>query len=423
MGWGAFLELFAKLFDVLSWPSFTLVFPLFASVRAIETDSESKNQQCLSFWVLFALVKILESALANLLKWFPFWPYTKGVITVLLVIPCFSGAFYVYRQFIRSHISESPLVWKWNIFSVDSIPRGENLIASEKEDLVNVVAKNIFEVEDEPERHILYQGNSECAYETTLREFICPVSAKNIQKEWCCALCLVSTTSKTCLSIHVKGTKHRAKVEELKAYKKAKKNGYKSSLVTKRPNGIILLNQFACSLRSIRFCRWRKPDPGWKKLNTDGSLDRENASFGGLLRDFEGEPLCAFVSKAPRDDIFSIELGAIWRGLVLALGLGIKYIWVESDSMSAVKTINNEQSYNQKADTCLNKIWELLKNFDDYEITHSWRETNRAADYLAKMVILGNDVVLSPVNFPPTLRSIIKADAQGTIYLRGTSNS
>lgn len=88
---------------------------------------------------------------------FPFWPYTKGVITVLLVIPYFSGAFYVYRQFIRSHISESPLVWKWNIFSVDSIPRGENLIASEKEDLVNVVAKNIFEVEDEPERHILYQ--------------------------------------------------------------------------------------------------------------------------------------------------------------------------------------------------------------------------------------------------------------------------
>lgn len=268
----------------------------------------------------------------------------------------------------------------------------------------------------------MWQGKSECSYETTVREFTCPVSGKNIQKEWCCALCLVSTTSKKCLSIHLKGNKHRAREEELRAYKEAKKNGYKCSSVIKRTKGIILLNQIAVNLGSIRLCRWKKPDPGWTKLNTDGSVDRENASFGGLLRDFKGNPLCAFVSKAPRDDIFSVELGAIWRGLVLALGLGIKDIWVESDSMSAVKTINREQSYNQKADTCLNKIWELLKKFDIYEITHSWRETNRAADHLAKTVMSGNDAVFLPDDFPPTLWSIIKDDAQGRIYFRGTSN-
>jgi hypothetical protein len=37
----------------------------------------------------------------------PFWSYAKGMSTVLLVIPYFGGAFYVYKHFIRPYISES----------------------------------------------------------------------------------------------------------------------------------------------------------------------------------------------------------------------------------------------------------------------------------------------------------------------------
>lgn len=239
-----------------------------------------------------------------------------------------------------------------------------------------------------------------------------PVIPNKVQKEWCCALCLISTSCEKNLTEHHQGKKHRAKVEDLQLYKMTKKNGKSSAM---------LLKQIAVKCRKLLNsvpCKWEKPIFGWTKLNTDGSMDPKSAGFGGILRDHMGHPLCAFVSKAPRDDVFSVELWAIWRGLVLALGLGIKVIWVESDSLSVVKTINGYKSCSHKAITCLNHIRELLGKFDDYKISHSWRETNMAADYLSKMNLSGKDVVLCPAHFPEKLLKIIEGDAQGMIYFR-----
>lgn len=249
-------------------------------------------------------------------------------------------------------------------------------------------------------------------------------SKKLVQKEWSCALCQISTTSENCLRAHHKGKKHKNKEKELRVEFHQTNSTYMLSSTQKRIKGMILirnLNQIANILnpvsRSIRWCEWRKPEFGWTKLNTDGSINRDSASFGGLLRDYRGEPICAFVSKMPQGDVFLVELWAIWRGLVLCWGLGIKAIWVESDSMSVVNTVNRKQ-HCPKAQDYLKQIWKLLKNFDKYQISHSWRETNRAADHLAKMVVWGNDVVLWPVDFPPTLCSIIEDDARGKKYLR-----
>lgn len=269
-------------------------------------------------------------------------------------------------------------------------------------------------------RVTLCQEIFEPNYDNTECEHILPASPKKVQKEWSCALCLVNTTSEKCLKKHLRGKKHRA--EEL-----ALRRPHNSFSMEKRQNGMVLLGLVNFEkwsgflgpvTRSIRWCRWKKPDFGWVKLNTDGSIDRENAGFGGLLRDYKGDAICAFVSKASGDDIFMVELWAIWRGLVLALGLGIKIVWVESDSMSVVKTINRKQPYSGKADSCLKHIRMLLKKFEKHKVSHSWRETNRAADYLSKMVLDRNDVVLWPVDFPNGLHNIIKDDAEGRIYCR-----
>lgn len=272
----------------------------------------------------------------------------------------------------------------------------------------------------------------ESSYGSTEINVTCPTSPKKVQKEWSCALCLVSTTSEKCLETHLQGKKHMAKKEELRV-EKLIKSAIKSSSVTKSSNGMVFvqnINQIAIAnleklsgllspvAGSIRWCRWKRPGFGWTKLNTDGSVDPENAGFGGLLRDHRGSPICAFVSKALGDDIFLVELWAVWRGLVLALGLGIKVIWVESDSLSVVKTINKKQPFSPKAASCVNHIWALLKKFEKYKVSHSWRETNRAADHLAKMAILGGDMVFWPNEFPESLRNIIKDDAEGKIYRR-----
>ncbi|XP_016647353.1 PREDICTED: uncharacterized protein LOC103319467 [Prunus mume] len=455
MGWEAFLQVLAKLFlGVLSWPSFNLVYTLYASIQAIESDSHSRNQQCLSYWVMFALYKISEEALGKLFYWLPVWPYTKGAITILLVLPYFGGASYLYKHFIRPYISENSVIWKWNILSIQRI----NGFSSGEDNYPDVVDKNVIRTEPQKsEGAVIFKGTPASSSETEGREYTSPSSPKKIQREWTCALCLISTTSGKCLKKHLRGKKHKTQVEALRTYKQGPNSGYELSLKLKRTNGMIFnlnqmarangkifnlnqmarangkifnLNQIARAnlekwsgilspvARPIRTCIWKKPELGWTKLNTDGSVDRENAGYGGLLRDYKGEPICAFVSKALGDDIFLVELWAIWRGLVLALSLGIKVIWVESDSESVVQTINRDRPYGQKASSCLKHIWELLKKFDKHQVSHSWRETNRAADLLSKMVLLGSDVVFWPVDFPDSLCNIIKEDAEGRIYFR-----
>ncbi|KAJ7965884.1 HVA22-like protein [Quillaja saponaria] len=424
MGWGVILKLLIKSLSILAWPSFTLICPLYGSIRAMKSDSHSKNQQCLSFWVLFSLFMIVESALGKLLYWLPLWPYAKGVKTVLLVLPYFGGASYTYKHFIKPYVSDNIFIRMWNMVPIQ---RNTCFVFTELHRFLDVSNREIANIEiEEMEKFSIYQLRSYAGYDSTESSYIGPTKAKEVQKEWSCALCQISTTSERCLEIHLQGKKHKSREKELKVELLVTKSTYQLSSTAKRTDGMDFLknlNQIADLLnpvsKSIRWCRWIKPDFGWIKLNTDGSINRENAGFGGLLRNPRGYPICAFASKAPLGDIFLVELWAIWRGLVLALGLGVKVIWVESDSMSAVKTINKEQSCCPKADTCLKSIWALLEQFEKFQVSHSWRETNRAADHLAKMFTLRNDVVLWPTQFPSSLWKIIRDDAKGKEYRRG----
>ncbi|XP_062029200.1 HVA22-like protein a isoform X3 [Rosa rugosa] len=233
MGWLVFLKLSAKFFTVLSWPSFSLVYALYASIQAVQSDSHSRNQRCLAYWVLFALYKISESTLAKLFYWLPLSPYTKGVITVLLVLPYFHGASYLYGHFIRSYIAEYSFIWKWNFLS---IPRVEGIFSREDSHL-DVVDKSVIRVEpQESARPVLFQvcsleiincegvmekgpptfmtsctekemdkGLPASNSETTVRESALPSSPKKIQREWSCALCLINATSENCLKMHFQG--------------------------------------------------------------------------------------------------------------------------------------------------------------------------------------------------------------------------
>ncbi|TKY56347.1 HVA22 protein a [Spatholobus suberectus] len=415
MGWGeALYTLLTRSFIVLAWPPFSLLCPLFISVRAMESGSRSSNQRCLIFWVLFSLSMIMEWGLSVLFNSLPWWPHMKSIATILLLIPYVGAAPYIYKFLIRHYCTWNLFTRISNIFSQKST----HFESDEDSELVDVSDQTITTSQIQEKKLEAYQeiddlagcDKTECSYKRLS-------GIKLVQKEWSCALCQISTTSEHCLRAHLKGKKHKAKEEELRVE-------FHATNSNKRINGMVLLrnlNQIANILnpvsRSMRWCKWRKPEFGWTKLNTDGSIHKETASFGGLLRDYRGTPICAFVSKAPQGDVFLVELWAIWRGLVLSLGLGIKAIWVESDSMSVVKTVNRKQLC-PKADSYLKQIWKLLKKFDKYKISHSWRETNRAADHLAKMDLWGNDVVLWPVDFPPSLFSIIKDDAKGKKYLR-----
>ncbi|KAF5449662.1 hypothetical protein F2P56_030083 [Juglans regia] len=101
MSSGNFLQVVVKNFDVLALPLVTLVYPLYASIKAIETKSPTDDQQWLTYWVLYSMLTIFELTFAKVLELLPIWPYAKLIVSCWLVLPHFNGAAYVYRNFIR----------------------------------------------------------------------------------------------------------------------------------------------------------------------------------------------------------------------------------------------------------------------------------------------------------------------------------
>ncbi|KAJ0255798.1 HVA22-like protein a [Hirschfeldia incana] len=100
-GAGSFIKFLLRNFDVLAWPVVSLVYPLHASVTAIETQSHADDKQWLTYWVLYSLLALFELTFAKLIEWIPIWSYLKLILTCWLVIPYFSGAAYVYEYFVR----------------------------------------------------------------------------------------------------------------------------------------------------------------------------------------------------------------------------------------------------------------------------------------------------------------------------------
>ncbi|KAK4598467.1 hypothetical protein RGQ29_015788 [Quercus rubra] len=132
-----FLQVVAKNFDVLALPLVTLVFPLYASIRAIETKSRSDDQQWLTYWVLYSMLTLFELTFAKVLELFPIWPYAKLILTCWLVLPHFNGAAHVYRNFIRPFYRDPTTCQIWYV------PRKKNVF--KKPDDVLTAAENYIE--------------------------------------------------------------------------------------------------------------------------------------------------------------------------------------------------------------------------------------------------------------------------------------
>eukprot|EP00252_Welwitschia_mirabilis_P023660 TRINITY_DN6750_c0_g1_i2.p1 TRINITY_DN6750_c0_g1~~TRINITY_DN6750_c0_g1_i2.p1 ORF type:complete len:160 (-),score=11.29 TRINITY_DN6750_c0_g1_i2:54-533(-) len=107
MGWGNFLKAVLQNIDVFALPVVTLLYPLYASVRAIESPSRLDDQQWLTYWVLYSFITLFEMTFYKILAWLPLWPYLKLIATCWLVLPTFNGAAYVYENYVRQCLLKS----------------------------------------------------------------------------------------------------------------------------------------------------------------------------------------------------------------------------------------------------------------------------------------------------------------------------
>ncbi|XP_071696319.1 HVA22-like protein a [Rutidosis leptorrhynchoides] len=125
---GDLLLLIAQNIDVLAGPLVSLAYPLYASIRAIETRNTADDQQWLTYWVLYSMITLFELTCYQLVEWIPFWSYAKFILTCWLVIPQFSGAAYVYQHYVRPFYHGNQTV---NVFYV---PKKEDILTPAKDD-------------------------------------------------------------------------------------------------------------------------------------------------------------------------------------------------------------------------------------------------------------------------------------------------
>jgi receptor expression-enhancing protein 5/6 len=77
------------------------LYPAYISIKAIESHSKEDDTQWLTYWVVFALLNVLEFFSNTILYYFPFYWLVKCVSLLYLYMPMTQGASMIYMRFIR----------------------------------------------------------------------------------------------------------------------------------------------------------------------------------------------------------------------------------------------------------------------------------------------------------------------------------
>ncbi|GFP88916.1 hva22-like protein a [Phtheirospermum japonicum] len=86
------------------------------------------------------MITLFELTFAKLIEWLPLWSYVKLIFTYRLVIPYFSGAAYVYEQYVRPY-----LVTRQKSVNIWYVPRTKDIFRK-PDDILTSAGKYIQEI-------------------------------------------------------------------------------------------------------------------------------------------------------------------------------------------------------------------------------------------------------------------------------------
>ncbi|KAF6161514.1 hypothetical protein GIB67_009393 [Kingdonia uniflora] len=90
----------------LAGPVMMLLYPLYASVMAIESTSKVDDDQWLAYWILYSFLTLMEMVLEPVLTWIPIWYDIKLGLVAWLVLPQLRGAAFIYERFVRQTLRQ-----------------------------------------------------------------------------------------------------------------------------------------------------------------------------------------------------------------------------------------------------------------------------------------------------------------------------
>ncbi|CAA7037276.1 unnamed protein product [Microthlaspi erraticum] len=87
-------------------PVVMLMYPLYASVVAMESSTKVDDEQWLAYWIIYSFLTLTEMILQSLLEWIPIWYTVKLVFIAWLVLPQFQGAAFIYNRLVREQFKK-----------------------------------------------------------------------------------------------------------------------------------------------------------------------------------------------------------------------------------------------------------------------------------------------------------------------------
>ena len=130
---------------------------------------------------------------------------------------------------------------------------------------------------------------------------------------------------------------------------------------------------------------WKRPQPSWCKLNTDGTFtpSAERSGGGRIIRDEHGDIIVGFYQPLIADSSIEAELLALAQGLEMAKEVRGN-IWIEMDAEIVVDNIREGCLGASTHSHVMARIINSIRD-QNWKISHIHREGNKVADKLASL--------------------------------------
>ncbi|KAF7841449.1 ribonuclease H [Senna tora] len=168
------------------------------------------------------------------------------------------------------------------------------------------------------------------------------------------------------------------------------------------------------------FVTWKPPIKGWIKVITDGSYNHciNKLSCGAVIRNDKGEWLMGLAKPMGSGIALQPEICGIILGLEMAWKHGMKKVIMETDSTEAFDFAQDFYDKNHPLRFLAEKIKEYKDKNWQVVLKHTFRETNRVADFLAKYARNRNFEDCFLISPPDECIELVKDDAQGLGFWR-----
>lgn len=146
-----FFFVFIGYFDFYITNIVGILYPAYASIKAIESTGGDDDKQWLTYWVVFALFSLIDLFSGFVLKFIPFYFFIKLVFLVFCFMPNIKGATLIYDKFLVKIFKKyerdlDGLVDNLGKTVDSTIDKGKNIVEENKGKIIGagieMIAKN-----------------------------------------------------------------------------------------------------------------------------------------------------------------------------------------------------------------------------------------------------------------------------------------